>query len=1269
MPLSFGSSNDYQMTEVAEIERLNESKCPFGQNQKALGKVPQQHMSTVSKVSKRARKVAVTVAAHPLVTKGFTAAAARRWVRSQARDIASVGSGTEFKEVRELHRSGEVRRTAEATQASGDRLSYKEFLYLTPLNRKAAWLTNRVTAFRFVEGLEKFLRTPICTVFTWRDSFDIVRLQDFPENVAANAEGLLEVVRSRGAVQILPVRWDRGNGRQITFDGIDYAIDGWPATAEEVLKVIAKMSSGNRCVLLPYEDVSGHTGSMFDDASGVLRLFIGRSDDGRAQILQAQYCSEDQWRVTIPAETDIEEAQNEGLRRGWDKRRQRLSLGEQRYAKTTDVDVSTGEFINNGGVQTKFPKFEAIAGELEELFSNDRHDFTFISIDVGLSLGTDFEVVDLSISPRFPVPSGFNTATEAFLRNVLEQRRESKESRGQRKTIGSRTSRRTQKMGRQFQTFQLRAQGYTGRAARLWVRRMSNTKNQSAGTPNSATTLALEWGFDPTFVSRFGVTEENRTQFVSLRDYLFVQPLNGKYSKWVRDRISARSVFKPFLSSFEPLHYQVLRRDRELQIIALSEEARTHGTDMEGLAASLTEHGALTLSSSAWSGSVSREVSYDGKFFIVDEVSYTADEFEKLLTFRVRDQFFVLGEVLKDSSPLTSLSSTGDVHLQITMLNPNGTSPQVAEAFVVASENADEHHEAFVTKGLKLGRGGKTLGKLTGVIRDEEFIEMQLAEAEQRSDSEDPGPGYRGDDIRVEDDIDEAQVANYRLVCQLDPTTGSIEAGRSLVNGTLRVYATHPVTEELISRSIPEWESVVKLLEKLCHFAPQLRFVEFSVVLTEEGPIVNGISATPSYGQEYVFSEATVKFLQREQEEKQEKSSPVKTVVAKWLHQAKLKTRREFASALYPEGLVPYQSVRWLGDMRRDLFERNGIDLKTKLWAYKNGFLSYRIPQYGITEENRHEFISDFEYRWLRHINKKYKYWLEDKISIKYVAAEFNDCLPAYYFYTTAHEGQNTVVPMMDCPEGFGSSFEDVLRLAQEKSVVALKPDEGSHGDGFYRLDHGADGYALNGQPASEAEVLAILQDTKNQYLVTEFIQMHPVLAEIYPHSVNTIRLLVFKKDGVTPEIGNAYLRVGSVKSGYVDNTAAGGMLAQIDAATGKFGNAQILENGRVTDCPRHPDTGVLIDGVIPHWDYAIKKVLDISASLPQLEYLGFDLAITPDGIMLPEINRSPDFPRIDKLTPDTIDYLLYKLDRKKRLYGYDEKPPKKLISLPRRAQ
>ena len=91
------------------------------------------------------------------------------------------------------------------------------------------------------------------------------------------------------------------------------------------------------------------------------------------------------------------------------------------------------------------------------------------------------------------------------------------------------------------------------------------------------------------------------------------------------------------------------------------------------------------------------------------------------------------------------------------------------------------------------------------------------------------------------------------------------------------------------------------------------------------------------------------------------------------------------------------------------------------------------------------------------------------------------------------------------------------------------------------------------------------------------------------------------------------------------------------------------------------------MEGIIPHWEQVKSTVLAVAASIHQLEYFGFDIAVTEDGIKFPEINRFPDYPKIEQLSPVTMDYLLHKLEQKKHKYGYDVKPCRKLVHLPKR--
>lgn len=467
--------------------------------------------------------------------------------------------------------------------------------------------------------------------------------------------------------------------------------------------------------------------------------------------------------------------------------------------------------------------------------------------------------------------------------------------------------------------------------------------------------------------------------------------------------------------------------------------------------------------------------------------------------------------------------------------------------------------------------------------------------------------------------------------------------------------------------AIKQWSEIYELVVKMGKHVPQLEFFGIEFILHENSIQIKNMVNHPEYPITTPFSEQLMEFFKEKALEKNEFFESAGNVAERGGDTGKRRIRQHFAKLLYPKGLVPYLSVTWLRDMRQDFFSNKDCSFSKKMWAYRHGFLSYRLDQYGITKENWEEYIADFEYKWLRHINPYYKTWMEDKITIKYIANKYNQYFPEYYYHVICKNDEMNIIPLMDCPEGFGPQLSSIIDLVKEKKVMAFKPDEGSHGQGFFRCDYTDGEFFINYEKCTEEDIIARLSQNDSAYIVTEYIQMHPQLKEIYSGSVNTLRMIVFKRDGIHPEIGNSYMRIGTSKTGAIDNMAAGGMFAAIDINTGRYGGAKIFVDGDIRDCKRHPDTNVLIEGVIPNWELTKKLVLDIAAEIQELEFFGFDLAVTEDGIKIPEINRSPDYPKIEKYNRPTIDYLLYKLDRKKRQYGYHRKPNRTLIHLPKR--
>ena len=457
---------------------------------------------------------------------------------------------------------------------------------------------------------------------------------------------------------------------------------------------------------------------------------------------------------------------------------------------------------------------------------------------------------------------------------------------------------------------------------------------------------------------------------------------------------------------------------------------------------------------------------------------------------------------------------------------------------------------------------------------------------------------------------------------------GSYNGGKRLSEANvIEAVETDLLSGRLLKGSIPRWKELNKLIEDICLFLPQLELMSVDVIITENGFKLVDFSDQPYYPQVVGFNaEMTdyfkMKISQRHEQIKdpefRRNNFKSKSNTFWWIRLTRL---------FCPPAMRPLIYKWWYITVRDDLFSRNGMSLKKKLWAYKKGFLSYRIPQYGITEDNYMNFISDYDYRYLRHINNKYRVWLEDKITVKYICSKYSEFFPKYYYHVSVRNGEKRIIPLMDLPDYCDNNLSSIFELVKREGMLACKPQRGSQGQGFYKFSYHEGKYYLNHEEATKQQVLDILENPESQYLITEYIQQHPV-------------------------IGNAYMRFGSEKTGAVDNMGAGGMFVQVDMETGRFYNGKIITENSILPCSKHPDTGEVIEGYLPNWDIIKKGVIALNMEMPQLEYLGFDVAITEDGMKLPEINRAPGYPKIETFNERTIDYLLYKKQIKMKLNG-----------------
>ena len=429
-----------------------------------------------------------------------------------------------------------------------------------------------------------------------------------------------------------------------------------------------------------------------------------------------------------------------------------------------------------------------------------------------------------------------------------------------------------------------------------------------------------------------------------------------------------------------------------------------------------------------------------------------------------------------------------------------------------------------------------------------------------------------------------------------------------------------------------------KLLTIAADFS-DLEFMCFSLRLTADGFRILSVDTGRDLCLLEHFNEKTAAFLRRKLERKRRLVTAKQLLILIYRSLWQLRAEKH--------GFVDFMYRNWRRALREDRRDKYTTRAE-KRWAHKRGFLSFRIKQYGLTEENYKNCLSDRDYKWLRPINNRYFKWIWDKVSLRYILDDYSEYLPEYYFNFVKRDGKTVLLPMRDMPGGYTASFPELLRLLREKGVLALKQTEGSHGAGFYKLAYTDGAYLVNGREKSESEMLAFLGSLKRYYNVSEYVVMHPELRRIYDGAACTVRVMVINRTGLDPVIENAYFRIGTKSTGFTDNIGSGGIFAYADEKTGRFGRAEVIRKHIITPCPTHPDTGADIDGVFPHWEEVCRVIRDISLHLKPIEYMGFDVVLTEKGFKILEINTHQDLHRYPTYNENVHKWFMHKLEMKK---------------------
>lgn len=180
------------------------------------------------------------------------------------------------------------------------------------------------------------------------------------------------------------------------------------------------------------------------------------------------------------------------------------------------------------------------------------------------------------------------------------------------------------------------------------------------------------------------------------------------------------------------------------------------------------------------------------------------------------------------------------------------------------------------------------------------------------------------------------------------------------------------------------------------------------------------------------------------------------------------------------------------------------------------------------------------------------------------------------------------------------------------------------HPDAIAKPRAGKGGFCVEQlSPPSTPEQLRALHQrlVEEDKLVEEHIRQHPEISGFYPNAVNTIRLTTFYTEN-GPVLLAPLMRIGRGDS-VADNFDSGGVLTMLDVETGRMLSGAM--NKQYVWFDAHPETGKKFEGfVVPHWDQVRAICLAAAQEEPRAAYIGWDVAITPEGCVIVEGNSRP---------------------------------------------
>ena len=273
-------------------------------------------------------------------------------------------------------------------------------------------------------------------------------------------------------------------------------------------------------------------------------------------------------------------------------------------------------------------------------------------------------------------------------------------------------------------------------------------------------------------------------------------------------------------------------------------------------------------------------------------------------------------------------------------------------------------------------------------------------------------------------------------------------------------------------------------------------------------------------------------------------------------------------------------------------------------------YVRYRLYDMDLDTESLLDYVPSFFF---------YNYFMPSHTIIP--KADFsNDKLSQYKLFVAKGIPAPRVVAVYKKGELYNMENElvDIGSIDSASPRLFVKPLNGSGGNGILAFNRKNDKYYFNDQQVT-AELMKKELKSNSSYIFQEMVQQCDELNQIYPNSLNTIRVITHEHDAAL-KVYYCILRLGR-GGNVVDNSAQGGISVNIQIETGLFSDYAITEHG-LRKFYSHPDTGFVFKGRgINNWQQVLAQISSITSQFTGYGAIGWDFAISQSGVQLIEMN------------------------------------------------